>query len=1029
MFDGFGPRSLVSVWNELGLEAIRAGAPVPTEITRAMHMAHSAMYDAWAAHEDDAAGAYFDGEATGPDTLEDREIAVSFAAFRTLSEVFPDYVAEFEAFFVSLGLDPSDVSTDPSTPEGIGNLAAMAVISARENDGANAANDFADTTGYVPQNSDDITEPGFDPNAWTPLRVPNGTVTDANGIPIVTDDPSSYTVQVPISPHWGTVDPFAIGPVEDYLPPAPPQLGDFTEYTDFTGKVSTGDQAYRDQFGVLVDISAGLTPEQKVIAEVWADGPQSSTPPGHWNEIAQEIAVREGYDLGEEVKFFFALNNALFDTSIATWGTKYIHDYVRPQTAIRHLFDGEEIESWAGPNQGTQTINGEDWNPYQSVTFVTPAFPEFTSGHSGFSYAAATIIEAFTGTPTLYDGVSTGVFDVDEDGETDLIGEFNTDELVFEDYDGPTISLRWDTVWEAAAEAGLSRLYGGIHIKDGDLYGRQLGTEVAQDVWAASTALFTGNAEPVSGTVGEWLFENEAKPGEDTSPNANTALLKNGAAIAGGALQLDGGNDYALIDDDAIYDLDTATLTITFTVDDLDGTDSGTNVLDRSLQALFSRDAKGFGEGGHIGAWVDGDGSVLIRHQTATESFVIDTDPGVVMAGVETTLVYTVDPNQGGQLFVEDASGLTLLGSIEAGVTLNGNNEPWTLGVSRVSSNSGAENKLRHHLEGSIAAFVIEGETSESPSNEAPVAVDDSYSVGTGETLSVAADGVLANDTDPNGDAVQSYLFLEAENGDVALNPDGSFDYTPDADFVGSDSFTYLISDGDGGTDIGQVWIDVLPEPDVSVVGDWDFEDPASPGADASVFDNPAQFRNGAAVEDGAVLLDGKNDFVLIEDNAAYDLDEATIVITFTVDDLDGSDAGTNLRDGSLQALFSRDARGFADGGHVTALVDGDGSVLLRHQTGDESFLLDTAAGVVEAGEAITLVYQVSALGGQLFEAEGEALTLLASIDAPLSLAGNDELWTLGASQYSSDSGAANNLRSYFEGSIESFQVFDDSVF
>ena len=490
-------RTVVARWNELALEAIRMGDPVPTEITRALHITHAAMYDAWAAYDLNAAGAYFDGSAAGADTPKDRETAVSFAAFRALSDVFPEQRYLFSEFMTALGLDPEDTSTASSSAAGVGNAAAAAVILARSDDGSNAANGFADTTGYEPRNSDGPSAEDFNPNAWTPLRVPNGTVRDENGNPITTENPASYTIQKPISPHWGNVETFAVSDSNRYMPPAPPKLGDFGEYIDAQGNITTGDAAYRDQFGDLIEISANLTAEQKAVAEYWADGPQTSTPPGHWNEIAQDISVRDGHGLEEDVKMFFALNNALFDAGIVVWDAKYTHDYVRPQTAIRHLFEGELIESWAGPNQGTQLIDGEDWIPYQNRTFVTPAFPEYTSGHSGFSYAGATVLAAFAGTDEFYDGEATGAYDLDGDGQLDLLGQYTANELSFEDYDGAPIVLQWDTLFDAAAEAGLSRLYGGIHIQDGDLFGRQIGAEVGAEVWERTALLFDRDADNI----------------------------------------------------------------------------------------------------------------------------------------------------------------------------------------------------------------------------------------------------------------------------------------------------------------------------------------------------------------------------------------------------------------------------------------------------------------------------------------------------------------------------------------------------
>ena len=105
------------------------------------------------------------------------------------------------------------------------------------------------------------------------------------------------------------------------------------------------------------------------------------------------------------------------------------------------------------------------------------------------------MLEAYTGSDVLFDGQSRGVQDLDGDGERDLIGSWSTDELSFEAYDGDTIHLSWNTLWEAAAEAGRSRLYGGIHIQDGDLRGRAMGQQVAEMVWSQTESLFAGFAD------------------------------------------------------------------------------------------------------------------------------------------------------------------------------------------------------------------------------------------------------------------------------------------------------------------------------------------------------------------------------------------------------------------------------------------------------------------------------------------------------------------------------------------------------
>ena len=365
---------------------------------------------------------------------------------------------------------------------------------------SNSENDYADTTGYVPTNDPEPGSAGapggedFDPNHWQPLRVPTGTAVDENGVPVIDpDDPTSYVDQVALTPHWGGVTSFAMEDNTMFRPDAPPQLGDFSEYVDGKGNVTTNDQAYRDQIQEVVDFSANLTNEGKVIAEFWADGPRTESPPGHWNQIAQDIALREGHGIDEDAKLFFAVNAAIFDAGIATWEAKYHYDYVRPQSAIRDLYYDQEIQSWAGPNQGTQTILGQEWQPYQNVTFVTPPFPEYVSGHSTFSMAAAKTIAAFVGSDAFYDGETLGNYDLDSVEGTDLLGQFVTNELVFEEFgdDNPPVVLQWATLTEAAEEAGISRLYGGIHIQDGNLNGLKVGEQVAENAQTKWVALFT----------------------------------------------------------------------------------------------------------------------------------------------------------------------------------------------------------------------------------------------------------------------------------------------------------------------------------------------------------------------------------------------------------------------------------------------------------------------------------------------------------------------------------------------------------
>lgn len=491
-------QSAVALWNEAMLEAIRAGGAKPTATTYQLFNTSTAIFDAWAAYDDDAFGLRSNIERPGEEQTDANKIeAVSYAAYRMLTTFFPTEVERFDALMEEFGLDPANTSTDITTAAGVGNAAAQAVLASLPTDGSNFENGFESTVSYEPVNSADPDAPNapggdtFDPNAWQPLRVPNGTAVDENGIPVATDDQATYDDQIALTPHWGSVRPFALSSGDEFRPPAPPRLGDERDYVDGLGNVTTANQAYIDQFTEVLEVSAGLTDEQKVIAEFWADGPRTESPPGHWNQIAQDLAKRDEHTIDEDAQMFFALNAALYDAGIATWEAKYFYDFVRPQSAIRDLFFDQEVEAWAGPNQGTQTILGQDWQPYQNVTFVTPPFPEYVSGHSTFSNAAANVLADFTGTDAFYDGVTESNYDLNGDGEIDLLGEFVALDLAFEDYDGEPIVLQWDTLSAAADEAGVSRIFGGIHIQDGNLNGLAVGESVADKSFARATAHFT----------------------------------------------------------------------------------------------------------------------------------------------------------------------------------------------------------------------------------------------------------------------------------------------------------------------------------------------------------------------------------------------------------------------------------------------------------------------------------------------------------------------------------------------------------
>lgn len=513
-------QSAVVRWNQVALQAVELNPPMPTVVTWRLHVMSVAMYDAWTAY-DASARAYASrpfGFAAGSGlkrpqvehTDANRREAVSFAAFHVLVNVLPAQRPLFEQTMLDLGYQPPFRDRDAATPAGVGEQTALRVLLWCTGDGSNFQANFADTTStafpdpYAPVNAADPLAPNapggadFDANRWQPLRVPNGSLRDADGNAIFdSSDPSTYGDQSFVTPHWGAVRPFALISGDQFRPPPPPQAGSPEPYTDSLGRAMTNDEAWNLQLEEVITITAGLTDRQRVIAEFWADGPRTWTPPGHWNQIAQGLSIRDRHTIDDDVKMFLALNGALLDAGIAAWDAKREYDYVRPVSAARHKYWGQLLEGWAGPNEGTRVIRGEDWRPFQELTFVTPAFAEYVSGHSTFSRAAAVVLREFTGSDRLYDGATRLDRDYDGDGRLDMLGQHvATPGTLRIESETPreTVVLRWPTLSSAAAQSGISRLYGGIHFLDGNLRGQELGRQVGMRAWSTASSHWTGAA-------------------------------------------------------------------------------------------------------------------------------------------------------------------------------------------------------------------------------------------------------------------------------------------------------------------------------------------------------------------------------------------------------------------------------------------------------------------------------------------------------------------------------------------------------
>jgi hypothetical protein len=222
-------------------------------------------------------------------------------------------------------------------------------------------------------------------------------------------------------PQWGFVVPFGMSSSSQFRPPGPPSLDSQRWAADYNEVKQLG-----------AAVGSTRTAEQTQIALFWADGAGTETPPGHWNSIAQIIATAQGNTLEENARLFALLNIALADAAICAWDAKYTFHFWRPVTAI---------------NLAEPELN---WMSF----IVTPPFPDYVSGHSTFSGAAATLLPLFYGTEDLPFTIG-----------SDLL---------------PGVYRSFSNCLDAAEEAAVSRLYGGIHFRSANEDGLQAGISIGQ---------------------------------------------------------------------------------------------------------------------------------------------------------------------------------------------------------------------------------------------------------------------------------------------------------------------------------------------------------------------------------------------------------------------------------------------------------------------------------------------------------------------------------------------------------------------
>ena len=536
-------------------------------------------------------------------------------------------VTLMDSLMEDLGLDRSFTNTDYSDGSfaALGNALAQCLIDYGLQDGSNEENEYENLF-YEPVNESLIpARPGNpeleDPNRWQPLTL---RFVDQAGFVFPIDTPPF------LSPEWGAVLPFALqdssrsiyerdgyGYWSYHDPGPPPYLNTDTEEAYKWGflLVALWSSHLDPNDGIMIDISPAsignvpFYPESydtydtfydlinggdnseghtlnpitgeayapqmvprgdyaRVLAEFWADGPDSETPPGHWYTILNTVndhpeLVRKYRGRGEEldplewdVKAYFSLGGAMHDAAVTAWGLKGTYDYIRPISAIRYMaslgqssdslsasyhpdglplvdgyvelveegdaLQGDSLQhvgkiklyAWRGPDYieepetdmaGVGWILAENWWPYQRPTFITPPFAGFVSGHSTFSRAAAEVMTLLTGDPYFPGG----------------IGEFvapQNEFLVFEEGPSVDVVLQWATYKDASEQTSLSRIWGGIHPPADDIPGRLIGYRVGHDAFNLAETYFEG-------TPGELLTTDqpEAKKGFALYP---TPVLK-----------------------------------------------------------------------------------------------------------------------------------------------------------------------------------------------------------------------------------------------------------------------------------------------------------------------------------------------------------------------------------------------------------------------------------------------------------------------------------------------------------------------
>jgi hypothetical protein len=376
---------IIRDWNATLLDAIRVDRTAPPKAARSLAIVHTAIYDA--VNSILNFGESYHTKIKAPRRAS-AEAAAAGAAYQTLVTLFPAQKLTFEAALATSLTEIAEGDRREQAGFRVGVQVANQILAWRSQDGSTAIVPYTPVHGR-----------GF----WQPT--PGGSTT-------------------PVLPHWPNVTPFAMQSGSQFRPAGPPTV----DNPEFAAEIDL----VRRMGG---KVSTERTIEQTDIAFFWADGAGTFTPPGHWNQITQQIAQANRTSLSEDARLFAMLNIALADAGIAAWDAKYAVNQARPVTMIQAEYD-------------------PTWLPL----LTTPSFPDYISGHSTFSAAASEVLSCFFG--------RTVPFSTTADPKSAVAG----------------VMRSYSSVAEAANEAGLSRIYGGIHVPCANQDGLKTGIKIGRYV-------------------------------------------------------------------------------------------------------------------------------------------------------------------------------------------------------------------------------------------------------------------------------------------------------------------------------------------------------------------------------------------------------------------------------------------------------------------------------------------------------------------------------------------------------------------